>query len=368
MTRHPLTIQLDPEQRRQISAMMRGVKTEYRLKQRATLIWQVAEDHQPPQTVAQALGVCLKTVRKWCRRFRALGVPGLEDAPRSGAPYHFDAPQRCEVLAIACDSPQHYGWEGQTLWTYDSLTETVNRTVEGFTMSRSSVVRTLKAEGLKPHKTQMWLHSPDPQFKEKVNDIVDLYLTDWDDDVVVCSIDEKTGMQANERKYETQMPQVGRAGRIEYEYIRHGTLSLLASFEINTGSVYAECRERRTADDLVDFMEHLAEQHRDARRIIVIWDNLNIHHEGPSQRWTAFNARHGNKFEFHYTPLHASWVNQVEIFFSIAYKKALKHGSFSSIEDLRDRVMAFIERWNTRDGHPFNWTFRGYPMQDREAG
>lgn len=234
-------------------------------------------------------------------------------------------------------------------------------------MSRSSVVRTLTAKGLRPHKTQMWLHSPDPQFKEKVNAIVDLYQTDWPDDVVVCSIDEKTGMQANERKYDTHMPRVGRAGRIEYEYIRHGTLSLLASFEITRGAVYAECREHRTADDLLNFMEQLAAHYEKARKIIVIWDNLNIHHEGPSQRWTEFNARHSNKFEFHYTPWHASWVNQVEIFFSIVAKRVLKHGSFTSTEELRARVMAFIARWNTIDGHPFNWTFRGYPMQDQEA-
>ncbi len=135
-TRHPLAIQLNPQQRQQVWALMRGVKTEYRLKQRATLIWQVAEDHHSPTTVAQALGVCVKTVRKWCDRFRTLGVPGLNDAA-----------QRCEVLAIACDAPRHYGWEGQTLWTYDTLTEAVNRTVDGFAMSRSSVVRTLKAEG-----------------------------------------------------------------------------------------------------------------------------------------------------------------------------------------------------------------------------
>jgi transposase len=367
MIRHPLAIPLDPQQRQQVWALMRGVKTEYRLKPRATLIWPVAEAHCSPKTVAQALGVCVKTVRKWCERFRTRGVPGLDDAPRSGAPYHFDAAQRCEVLAIACDAPQHYGWEGQTLWTYDNLTEAVNRTVDGFAMSRSSVVRTLKAEGLKPHQTPMWLHSPDPHFKEKVNDIVDLYLTDWDDDVVVCSIDEKTGMQANERQYETPMPQVRKAGRIEYEYIRHGTLSLLASFNIITGAVYAECRARRTADDLLDFMEHLAAQNQDARRIIVIWDNLNTHKEGPDHRWTAFNARHGNTFEFHYTPWHASWVNQVEIFFSIIYKRALKHGSFTSTEDLKARVMAFIARWNTGEGHPFHWTFRGYPMQGEAA-
>jgi transposase len=284
MGRGSVVILLDPQQRAQIWAMVRGQKTEYRLKQRATIIWQLAEEHRPATEVAAALNLTVKTVRKWRGRFCTHGVPGLEDAPRSGAPSPFSATQRCEVLAIACDDPKNYGHQGQSLWTYDTLTDAVNHTVEGFTMSRSSVVRTLTAKGLRPHKTQMWLHSPDPQFKEKVNAIVDRYQTAWPDDVVVCSIDEKTGMQANERKYDTQMPRVGRMGRIEYESIRHGTLSLLASFEIATGAVYAECREHRTAADLLDFMEQLAARDEKARKIIVVWDNLNIHHDGPSQR------------------------------------------------------------------------------------
>ncbi len=367
MIKDPMLPQLTGKEEQQIGALMRGQKTEHRLRQRATIIWRLVEQHCTPTAVAEELRISLKTVRKWYQRFLQGRVAGLEDAPRAGAPFHFTVTQRCEVLAIACDKPEHYGWAGQTVWTYDTLTETVNRTVEGLTMSRSSVVRTLEGGGLRPHKTQMWLHSPDPHFKAKVNDIVDLYLTKWPDDVVVCSIDEKTGMQANERKYETQMPRVGRRGRIEYEYIRHGTLSLLASFEIQTGEVFAECREHRKGEDLVEFMEHLAEHYKTARKVIVIWDNLNIHHEGAQQRWTEFNARHDNKFEFHYTPLHASWVNQVEIFFSILYKRTLKYGSFVSQEDLKNRIMAFIARWNTTDGHPFNWTFRGYPMQDPEA-
>lgn len=154
---------------------------------------------------------------------------------------------------------------------------------------------------------------------------------------------------------------------MEYEYIRHGTQNIITSFDVKTGKVYAECRDRRKAEDLLEFMENLALKYKEYTKVIIVWDNLNIHRDGPSKRWTEFNKRHGNKFEFRYTPLHASWVNQVEIFFSILHKRTLKHGSFESKEYLKQKVMAFIQRWNEKEGHPFNWTFRGYPMQDKEA-
>lgn len=211
----------------------------------------------------------------------------------------------------------------------------------------------------------MWFHSRDPEFKGKINDVVSLYI-DPPKDAVILSINEKTGMQATGRKNETQRSITGRPGRYEYEYIRHGTLSIFSSFDIKTGEVYSECNPTRTGSDLATFMENVANKYEDASRIIVIWDNLNIHYDGKDNRWTNFNQRHDGKFEFHYTPNHASWVNQVEIFFSILPKRALKHGSICSQDDLKEQVMAFIKRWNEKDGHPFNWTFRGYSMQSKE--
>jgi transposase len=361
----PLRICLTEDQKEKLQKIIRSQKAELRLFFRASIILQLAEEHLTAREVAQNLNTSTKTVKKWQNRFLQSGIAGLSDLPRSGAPTTFNAMQRCEVIAIACDTPEHYGISGYTKWTNDLLTEAVNQTVEDFQMSRSSIVRTLKDNELKPHKMNMWLHSRDPQFKEKVNDIVSLYL-DPPEDAVILSIDEKTGMQATERKHETKRPIPGKAGRYEYEYIRHGTLSMLTSFDIKTGKVYSECGPTRTGDDLIKFMENVAKENEYASRIVIIWDNLNIHHDGPSKRWTEFNQNHGNKFEFHYTPLHASWVNQVEIFFSILQKRSLKHGSFCSTEDLKEQVMAFIKRWNEKDGHPFNWTFRGYPMQSQE--
>lgn len=163
------------------------------------------------------------------------------------------------------------------------------------------------------------------------------------------------------------MAQPGKPARREFLYRRHGTSPLLAGFNVQTGEVLWRMGPTRTADDLVAFMERVAERYRDHERVVVVWDNLNIHHEGAHKRWSDFNARHGGKFEFHYTPIHASWVNQVEIFFSILSKAVLRWGSFRSVGELEETINRFMRRWNTVDGHPFNWTFRGYPLQSKAA-
>lgn len=322
---------------------------------------------QSVQDVASYVGVTSRTVRKWCSRFRSEGIAGLYDRPRSGAPPRFTAEQRCEVIAVACENPADHGFVGEPRWTCDTLTYAVNQVAHDSQMSRSSVWRTLKRNRLQPQRLHSWQHSRDSQFKEKVNTVVGWYLRPPEEGVVVLSIDEKTGMQANERKHETCRAIPGRPGRYEHEYMRHGTQTLTAAMNIHTGKVTAECGPTRQADDLLAFMERVAHEYQDARRIIVIWDNLNTHYDGPNKRWARFNERHEGKFEFVYTPKHASWVNQIEIFFSILARRCLKYGDFKSIQDLAKKVMAFIQRWNTDEGHPFDWTFAGYPMQEKVA-
>jgi transposase len=345
--------------------MVRKGKTEQRMSLRAQIVLLFAQGLTAKQ-VAAKVSTTVKTARKWKKRYVLSGIKGLYDLPRQGAPPKFSVGQRLEIIAIACDFPKNYCIEGYSKWTYNLLTEACRKKVGGPAMSRTSIFRTLDKIELKPHKRQMWLHSKDPKFKEKTNDIVSLYLSPPQDAVVLC-VDEKTGIQANQRKNETKCAFPGKPARYEYEYIRHGTQSLLASFNIKTGEVLAECRDSRKADDLISFMEAVASHHKNAEKIIIVWDNLNIHKDGPTERWRQFNRRHNNKFQFHFTPLHASWVNQIEIFFSILEKRCLRHGNFYSKKDLKVQLLTFIRRWNIKDGHPFNWTFKGYPIQKREA-
>jgi len=221
-------------------------------------------------------------------------------------------------------------------------------------MSVTEVRRTLRAAALHPHRVRMWLHSPDPAFRPKVRRICDLYRRAPDDGVVLC-VDEKTGMQALEHKYPMKRARIGRDGRVEFEYIRHGTRALIAGFDPHTGQVIAQCRKRRTAEDLLAFMELVAKKYPTGK-VYIVWDNLNIHDE---RRWREFNLRHGGRFRFVYTPLHASWVNQIEIWFSILHRRVLKYGTFANTRELVAAVLGFVAHWNRREAHPFRWTFTG---------
>jgi len=144
--------------------------------------------------------------------------------------------------------------------------------------------------------------------------------------------------------------------RYEYEYIRHGTCCLLGAFDVRTGQVAGQVVPKRDADTTVEFMERLACQYP-AGEVYLVWDNLNTHYDGKDQRWTKFNERHDGRFHFVYTPLHASWMNQVEVWFSILQRRLLRYGSFDSPADLAHHVHWFIDNWNRHEAHPFRWTW-----------
>jgi transposase len=261
---------------------------------------------------------------------------------------------RLELLKIACDQPQKHKVPFQTLWTLKAIREALFDAT-GWQVSKSEVRRILVAHDLRPHRVRMWLHSPDPDFRPKVKAICELYLTPpAPGDHVVC-IDEKTGMQALQHKYSFKLPGVGEPGRREFEYIRHGTRTLFAAFNPHTGEVFGRCSVRRKADDLWRFMDALA-KHYPTGNVTVIWDNLNIHH---GKRWEDFNRLHGGRVRFVHTPIHASWVNQVEIWFGVLHRRVLKHNSFRTAAELVEAVDGYIAHWNEHEAHPFKWKFRG---------
>jgi hypothetical protein len=298
-------------------------------------------------------------VERWRRRFLESGLDGLCDRRRPGHKPKYGPITRLEVIALACEPISSSN--GRTRRTIEDLRQEVaNRTIAK-TMSWSTIQRILADVDLRPHLVRGWVHSPDPLFREKVSEITELYLHPPKGSVVL-SIDEKTGMQALERRLPGRPARPGRPGRREFEYIRHGTQSLFCSFEVHKGRVIEQCGPTRKDADIRRFMARIAREHPRGT-VHVIWDNLNIHYDGPDKRWTHFNRRHGNRFVFHHTPKHASWVNQVELFFSILQRECLRHGSFLSEEDLRKTVLDFIAYWNRERARPFRWTFSGYPLQ-----
>lgn len=279
-------------------------------------------------------------------------VEAVADAPRSGRPPVITTAVKCELVKLACDRPPDVALSA--VWTQQMLADELERQC-GTRVSRSTVQRVLSAEGLRPHRVRLWLHSPDPKFREKVERVCALYLSPPRGSAVVC-IDEKP-MQAIARRHPTKRD-ADASVRREFEYVRHGTCCLLAGFDVRTGKVLGHVVGRRTGPALVAFLERVAKRYPRGH-VYVVWDNLNIHSDGREKRWSKFNRRHGKRFHFVHTPLHASWVNQIEIWFSILQRRLLRHGSFSGKPALCEAVLGFIAHWNRIEAHPFRWTFTG---------
>ena len=353
--RPPVRVHLEPDQRAHLERVLRSHKASQRDVRRARIILACA-DTPSAQEAARRAGVSLKTLYLWRRRFLKEGFKGLKDRSRSGAPMRYDPVQRLQIIALACEpASQEHGLNG---WTLDRIRQAILDRHVAESIGRSTVHRILEKADLKPHKVRGWVHSPDPQFREKVQEVTELYL-DPPEDALVISVDEKTAMQARQRKYPDEPSLPGRPLRREFEYVRHGTQSLIAGLNVHTGRISAQVGRRRKARDLLRFMNFLAAEYPDVQ-IHIIWDNLNIH---KGKRWEMFNRRHGGRFHFHYTPLHASWVNQIELWFSILQTKCLRHGSFQSTRALKTAVLSFVSYWNEKLARPFRWTFTGYPLQ-----
>lgn len=309
-----------------------------------------------PGEVARRVGWADRTVRKWRARWEAAPrIESLKDRDRTGRPRRISAETRCDVIQLACDEPDKLFTPFRDTWTQAAIAVAL-KVKTGVKISRSSIQRILHAEGLKPHRVRAWLHSPDPDFREKVARICDLYRNPPKDAVVLC-VDEKP-LQALERRFRDTRGRDGTVRR-DYEYVRHGIGQLLAAYNIRTGEVTAQVVDSRDAESLVKFMAAVARRYR-GKRVIVVWDNLNIHFDGKDERWTRFKARRGGRFEFVYTPLHASWLNQIELWFSILQRRVIRHGSFEHRGRIRAEVEAFARYWNLYEKKPFRWNFDGH--------
>jgi len=307
--------------------------------------------------IATALKVSQQTVTKWRRQAAFQGKQGLTEAPRPGRPRRISDAARLQLVALACEVAEPGGRATPTL---DEIREKAVEQGVVTGLSRSHLYNILQKADLHPHRIKTWLHSPDPAFRERVNVICDLYRK-APEGAVVLSIDEKTGMQAIERKHLDRPPRPGVLRRQEFEYVRHGTQALIAALDVHSGKTVATCGDTRTQADLLAFMEQVAVAYPD-QSVHVIWDNLNTH---CSKVWMEFNEKHGERFHFHFTPKHASWVNQIELLFGIFSKRVLRNASHISSGHLKDRTLAwFADR--DQAPKPFKWSFRGYHLQTGE--
>jgi transposase len=350
-------------ERPRLQALASQQQGRYEVVRRARMIWLLCQGMGPAE-VARRVGSSERSVYKWRSRWeRHPAIESLYDAERPGRPAQISMKTRCQVVQLACQ-PAKGLTPFRTVWTQQALADALQEST-GEVVSRSTVQRLLNAEGIRPHRVRQWLHSPDEAFEEKVEHICDLYLRPAPRETVILCVDEKP-MQVLGRRFPTTLAADGSL-RQDHEYTRHGVRHLLGALNVKTGHVHGRVVVKRDADAVKSFLAELGRIYR-GKHIVIIWDNLNIHHEGPTDRWTEFNSRQGGRFEFVYTPLHASWVNQIEQWFSILQRRLLRHGVFSHPERLRQDVEGFIRWWNRHERKPFRWTFDGnFDQNQRRA-
>lgn len=340
MSKIPTPVSVTEEDRRTLESWIRSTKTEQRLVLRAKIILAAASG-QGTNMIARELDVRPATVSKWRTRFASLGLDGLRDAPRPGATPVYDESTEKRILAMLDEEPP----PGYATWTGKLLAKWLGD------VSRHQIWRVLRRHGIHLQRRRSWCISTDPQFTPKAADIVGLYL-DPPTNAVVISVDEKPCIQVLERAQGyLKLPNGHALTGFGHEYKRHGTTTLFAALEVATGQVKVGHYKRRRRREFLDFMNDVIADCPD-KEIHVILDNLNTH-KPKRDHWLA---RHKN-VHFHFTPTHASWLNQVECWFSILTEATLRRASFTSPREVRTAIDHFVNSYN-RDAAPFEWRKR----------
>ena len=303
------------------------------------------------RAIGETVGLHYNQVGLWRSRYVEFGLAGLGDEERPGRPCVYDHDDVLLLVKTVTEPPP----DGSTRWTMEALAEVMN--AHGVAISASQVWRICKALDLKPWQVESWMTSHDPDFWEKAGDVCGLYL-DPPENVVVWSVDEKSGMQAKSRVNPTLPAVPGIPARREFEYRRHGTAVLFAALNVHEGDVAAWVTDSTRSENFVDFLADLVRQTPAGLDLHCIVDNLKTH----STELVELFLENNPHVHLHFTPTHASWLNQVELFFSILERRLLRRGEFSSVDDLADRVIAFIKDYNRRAA-PFRWTYDGRPLK-----
>jgi transposase len=350
---------LTAAERKTLKMRVRGAKTPHRDRLRAQIVRAAARGHAN-ERISADLGVGVDTVRKWRGRFAEHGLGGLVDLPRSGRPRRITALERAAVVALACQLPASAGvplarWTGPELAAELTAQGLVNSPV-----SASSILRILAEHPVKPWQYQSWIYPRDPDFATKATVVLDLYQGRYEGKPLrpgdrILSVDAKPSIQARGRCHPTLPAASGRPARVEHEYVRNGALALLAAFDVHTGKVFASTPKTTGIAPFTELMAQVMSQpeYANAPRVFVIVDN------GSDHRGRAAIDRlrkaHPNAVMIH-TPVHASWLNQVEIFFSIIQKKVVTPNDFASTTELSRTLLAFVDRYD-QTARPFNWKF-----------
>ena len=343
-------LQLRPGDRDALTRWARSGTIEARLARRARIVL-LAADGLSNRDIADMVGLNPNQVGMWRKRYGAFGMAGLADEDRPGRPPVYGHDDVLLLVKTVTEPPP----DGATRWTMEALAQVMAE--HGVPISASQVGRICRALDLKPWQVESWMTSHDPDFWEKAGDVCGLYVNP-PENAVVWSVDEKSGMQAKSRVNPTRPAIPGVPVRQEFEYRRHGTAVLFAGLNVHDGDLAAWVTDSTRSANFVEFLGDLVDQTPHGLELHCIVDNLSAH---STRLVEAFLDDHPHVF-LHRTPTHASWLNQVELFFSILQRRLLRRGEFASVHDLTERVIAFINDYNRR-ARPFRWTYDGRPLQ-----
>jgi transposase len=332
-------IALDDEQRSQLEEISGSQSLPAGFVLRAKIVLLLSDDWSYA-SVADKLDTSTRTVGKWKRRFLEAGLDGLETERPGQAPSKLTPKLRARILDTTRRKPR----DGSTHWSCRKLADTLS-------VSKTMVHRVWQEAGLQPHRLERYMASNDPDFERKAADIIGLYLDPPQHAAVFC-VDEKTAIQALDRRDRVLPLSPGRAERHGFEYKRNGTLSLYAALNTKTGKVQGKTARRHTSKEFVSFLEDIIAPCGAQREIHIICDNLSAH---KTQKVAEFLEANRN-VQLHFTPTYSSWLNQVELWFSKLQRDVIARGIFTSTADLARKLRRYINAYS-KDAKPFRWKY-----------
>ena len=298
----------------------------------------MAADGVTNTDIAPQVGLSIGMVGVWRRRFLAQGVEGLRDEARPGRPRSVGDQEIAEVIQKTISTKP----KGETHWSCRSMARSTG-------LSKDTINRIWRAFRLKPHRQKYFSLSTDPLFVDKVRDIVGLYL-DPPDKALLLGVDEKSQIQALDRTQPLLPLGLGYHEGVTHNYIRHGTTTLFAALDLASGKVLTQCKPRHRQQEFLGFLRHIDANVPKDLEIHLIVDNYATHKSQTVRDWIAKRPR----YHVHYTPTYASWLNQVETWFSIIERKAIRRGTFHSVKDLVFKIAQFVKEYNT-NCRPLAW-------------
>ncbi len=331
-----VSVEVSPFDREVLEGWLRSPSLRAGLAQRARIVL-LAADGVGTGEIVRLVGVSKPAVIRWKRRYADEGIAGLDDRPKSGRPPTIDP---LVIVLTTLEPPP--AQLGVTHWSSRLLARHLG--VSDFT-----VTTTWKKWGLQPWRSGTFKFSTDPELETKIRDVVGLYLNPPDKAIVLC-VDEKSQVQALDRTAPILPIRPGLPERRTHDYVRHGTTTLFAALEVATGRVTDACYPRHRNEEFLRFLKRVAKTYP-RKKLHIVADNYATHKHPNVATWLARNPR----ITLHFTPTSGSWLNLVEVFFSIITRQAIRRGTFTSVKDLIDAIETFIDGWNQRC-EPFTWT------------